>query len=443
MLSNAGGVISGMDAVQSDDSSTSSRSAYANDSELALDRYSGTIFKSLRRIDQRKWAHAYLKGLLVTPGKKSVRRLAAAISRDPSVVPSLRQFVSLSPWDFDEVMTELTRWVARHGPTPVWSIGRAVLPKRGDRSVGVHRYFDPASGRTLNCQLGLGAFLCVGDTQVPVDWCLHLPESWTGSSERRAETRIPHSEQYQPLWAQALRLVERLSARTDSASSVVLVDMSDEPDVRWLLHGLAKRRHDFVVAVPPHLAVLPAGEKTPAPVGARTLLQAQSQETAVIGLPHGHQRSTLFQTSLVRLSGNSLGHSPGPVFRLYTEVSPDRPRPVWLTSLAHQAIAEVGSITALQHGTAYAIGSMQRDFGLLDFEGRSFPGWYHHMALVSAAYAFQRLHGFNSVVPSRRQDGHRHGVPPRRHEEISRGRPADRTENAVGRSLSSENRTGN
>ncbi|MFJ9120293.1 IS701 family transposase [Streptomyces sp. NPDC102394] len=375
-----------------------------------MDRYSGTIFKSLRRIDQRKWAHAYLKGLLVTPGKKSVRRLAAAISRDPSVAQSLRQFVSLSPWDFDEVMTELTHWVAQQRPQPVWSIGRAVLPKRGDRSVGVHRYFDLSSGRTLNCQLGLGAFLCVGDAQVPVDWCLHLPATWTGDCGRRMETRIPDSEQYQPLWAQALRLVERLSARTDSASSVVLVDMSDEPDVGWLLHGLARRRRDFVVAVPPHLAVVPAGEKAPAPVGARTLVHGQSQERAVIGLPDGQQRSTPFQTSLVHVPGSSQGRSPGPVYRLYAEVGSDHPRPLWLTSLAHQPVAEVGSIAALQNGTRYAIRSMQRDFGLLDFEGRSFPGWYHHMALVSAAYAFQRLHGPNSLVASRRRD-----IQPPRH----------------------------
>jgi len=38
-----------------------------------------------------------------------------------------------------------------------------------------------------------------------------------------------------------------------------------------------------------------------------------------------------------------------------------------------------------------------QDFGLLDFEGRSFPGWYHHMALVSAAYTYRRLHGLTAV----------------------------------------------
>ncbi|ANP56431.1 transposase [Streptomyces griseochromogenes] len=367
-------------------------------SELPLNRFSSTIFKGLRRTDQRKWAHAYLKGLLVTSGKKSVRRLATVVSRDPSVVQSLRQFVSLSPWDFDEVMEELTHWVADRRPEPVWSIGRAVLPKRGDRSVGVHRYFDLSSGRTLNCQLGLGSFLCVDTAHVPVDWCLHLPTTWTQDPERRRDVRIPDFERYRPQWAHTLRLVDRLAARTHSTSSVVLVDMSDEPDVGYLLHGLAKRRRDFVVAVPPHLAVLPAREGAPVPARARTLVSAQSPETALVHLPGGEQRITHLQTSLVHLAGGSQGRSPGPPYRLFTEVGPARsPGLLWLTSLAHHPLAEAASIASLHRGTTDAIGSMEQDFGLLDFEGRSFPGWYHHMALVSAAYAFQRLHGLTAV----------------------------------------------
>jgi SRSO17 transposase len=390
-----------MNTAQPDTFPTSRDAPYARDFELTLDRYSRTIFKSLRRVDQRKWAYAYLKGLLVTSGKKSVRRLATTISRDPSVVQSLRQFVSLSPWDFDEVMAELTHLVTDRRPDAVWSIGRAVLPKRGERSVGVHRYFDLSSGRTLNCQLGLGSFLCVGTAQIPVDWCLHLSPGWTQDPERRREARIPDSEQYRSLWAHTLRLVDRLSARTDSASSVVLADMSDEPDVGRLLHGLTKRRRDFVVAVPPHLAVLPTGESAPAPLSARTSVLTQSPEAAVVQLPDGRQQFAQLHTSLVHLPDGSQGRSPGPAYRLLTEVGPHRaPGPLWLTSLTHHTPAEVGSIAALQSGTTAVIASMEQDFGLLDFEGRSFPGWYHHMALVSAAYVFRRLHGL-TPVPSR------------------------------------------
>ncbi|MGW5617989.1 IS701 family transposase [Streptomyces sp. NPDC003877] len=389
-----------METVRADTPSAPRRATYATRPDMPLGRFSATIFKSLRRTDQRKWAHAYLKGLLATPGKKSVRRLATAISRDPSVAQSLRQFVSLSPWDFDEVMKELTRWVADRRPDPVWSIGRAVLPKRGDRSVGVHRYFDLSSGRTLNCQLGLGAFLRVGEAPLPVDWSLHLSTAWTQDSDRRRDARIPDGERYRPLWAAALGLVDRLSARWDSPSSVVLADMSDEPDVAFLLHGLAKRKRDFVVAVPPHLAVLPAAEGLLAPVNARTLFPAQRPEPAVGPPPGEERRVTRPQTSLVHLAGDLPGRAPGPPYRLLTETDPfGAPGPLWITSLAHLTLAEVGSITALHTGTTETIGSLEQDFGLLDFEGRSFPGWYHHMALVSAAYTYRRLH-YPTAAPS-------------------------------------------
>ncbi|WP_239696286.1 transposase [Streptomyces sp. Ncost-T6T-1] len=369
---------------------------------MSLADFSATIFSSLRRADQRRWAHTYLHGLLITPGKKSVRRLAANTSCDPSVAQALRQFVSLSPWDFDAVMNELTHWVESHGSPPVWNIGRAVLPKRGDRSVGVDRHFSLDTGRTVNCQLGMGAFLSVGAVQFPVDWSLYLSPSWVEDPGRRNDARIPDSEQYRPLWALALRLVDRLTARTPSPYRVVVADMSDEPDVRHLLGGLAKRRRDFVVAVPPHLPVLPVGNlaATPPPISARARLSAQNTETAVVTPPAGRQRVARFQTSLVHAPGLSQGHPLGPPYRLFSEVrGPSVTGPLWITSLAHQGLPEVASIAAAHSGTADAVASLERDFGLLDFEGRSFPGWHHHMALVSAAYAYRHLKA--SVAASR------------------------------------------
>lgn len=375
-------------------SSRSCQAPLGSNFALPLAAFSKRIFSSLRRADQRKWAYTYLNGLLITPGKKSVRRLAAATSCDPSAAQALRQFVSLSPWDFGAVMEELTHWVGGHRSEPVWSIGRAVLPKRGNRSVGVDRYFDLESGRTVNCQLGLGAFLSVGAVQFPVDWSLYLSPSWMEDPGRRCDARIPDSEQYRPLWALALRLVDRLVSRTRSTSPVVVADMSDEPDVLHLLSGLAKRRCDFVVAVPPHLAVLPVGipASAPPPVSARARLSAQNTESAVVTAPDGRQRVVPYQSSLVHVSGLSQGNSPGPPYRLFTEVrEPSVTGPLWITSLAHRGLPEVASIAAAQAGTAAAVASLERDFGLLDFEGRSFPGWHHHMALVSAAYTYRHL----------------------------------------------------
>ncbi|URN13941.1 hypothetical protein LUW77_29040 [Streptomyces radiopugnans] len=40
-----------------------------------------------------------------------------------------------------------------------------------------------------------------------------------------------------------------------------------------------------------------------------------------------------------------------------------------------------------------AVTTLREQFGALDFAGRSFPGWHHHMTMVSAAYVHQHLHG--------------------------------------------------
>ncbi|WP_455568827.1 IS701 family transposase [Streptomyces galbus] len=372
------------------------------DSAVTLEQFSSTIFKSLRRIDQRKCAHAYLGGLLAAPGKKTLRRIAAAISRDPSAVQSLRQFVSLSPWNFDDVMEEITDWVAHRHPVTLWSIGRTVLPKRGDKSVGVHRRFDLHSGRTLNCQLGLGSFLHVGAAQIPVDWSLYVPRAWTQDPERRHDARIPDSEQYLPTWAHALRLVDRLSARLDSPSAVVLADMSNEADVGYLVRGLAMRRRDVVVAVPPQLAVLPVGEASPGPVSAGSLLRGQGPEGDGLAPPDGSPRASGPPSVLVHLPAGSPGHSLGPAYRLFASGSDTGSTGrLWLTSLVHHSSAAVAATAARTSGTTAVLDALRQDFGLLDFAGRSFPGWYHHMALISAAYTFRDLHG--AIAPAHRR----------------------------------------
>ncbi|MEI5097410.1 transposase [Streptomyces sp. PmtG] len=357
--------------------------------------FTDQVFQHLRRADQRRWAGAYLAGLLITPGKKSVRRLAGAISASPTAVQSLRQFVSLSPWDWDPVMAELTRWAESHGPAPTWAIGRAVLPKRGDRSVGVHRYFDPASGRTLNCQLGLGAFLCLGSLQVPVDWRLLLPAPWTEDPQLRRRARIPDEVSHRPLWSQALDLVDTLEARTQPTPAPVVADMSDDPDVGLFLRGLSQRARDFVVAVPQHLKVLPIGERAancPGPVSARAHIANGNTDVLLVTAADGRQQRLQVQSVLIRLPGPRAGATPEYPYRLFTEVLPEgRTGGMWITSLTHRRLDNVASLAAHRTGTTTAVAGMERHFGLLDFEGRSFPGWYHHMTLVSAAYTYQRL----------------------------------------------------
>ncbi|MEU1126363.1 transposase [Streptomyces sp. NPDC005899] len=366
----------------------------AEDFESSLACFTDAVFGSLRRADQRRWAHAYVQALLTTPGKKSIRRLAQTVSTSTTAVQSLRQLVSVSPWDWDEVLSALTHWAEQYRPDPVCAIGRAILPKRGESSVGVHKYFDLPSGRTLKGQLGLGAFMSFGPAQVPVGWRLHLPAPWTENERLRRRARIPDTMPYRPMWAQALQLVDALGARPAGMSATVVADMSNDPDVALFAHGLGRRGREFVMTVPPNLTVLPVGESEPS-TAARLLARAgtalSTPEPVVVTGPDGNRRHTRMHAGLVHLPWTQRGPI-GPPHRLFAEVLPDsRPGHLWVTSLAHQQLDSVASLASLASSTASSVEGMERDFGLLDFEGRSLPGWYHHMVLVSAAYAYECL----------------------------------------------------
>ncbi|MER5561001.1 IS701 family transposase [Streptomyces sp. NPDC058961] len=376
------------------------------DSELAA--FSDEIFSGIRRADQRRWAQAYLSGLLITPGKKSVRRLAHCVSTSPTAAQSLRQFVSTSPWNWDAVMRNLTRWVEACRPASAWTVQRVVIPKSGAQSVGVHRYFDPNSGRTLNCQVGIGAFLSIGSVQVPVEWRLHLPAVWTKDEHLRRRARVPEAVEYRPLEAQMLNLIDTLADRASCPSVPLVADMSGAPDADSFVRGLSRRGRGFIVTLPPHTRAHPTGESAPRSRGllsaAECLAAASTAHDVVFTSEGEQQRRTQVRSALVRLPGGRTAGADVP-FRLLAEVTQDRRSgPVWITNLTDRPLDEVMSLSTLRTSVTTSIGTMKRDFGLGDFEGRSFPGWHRHMALVSSAYAFRHLDASFSSAPNSPRD---------------------------------------
>ncbi|GAA3825814.1 IS701 family transposase [Streptomyces phyllanthi] len=374
-----------------------------------LTAFAEALFGHLPRADQRRWAHGYLRGLLTTPGKKSVRRLAATISTSSTASQSLQQFVNASPWDWEPAREKLTRVAERHLTPLAWTVTSAVLPKRGAHSCGVHRRFVPQAGRIINCQVGVGVFLSSAGTHLPVDWRLILPERWSHDERLRDRARIPGTARHRPFWVHALDLLDALASRTTRAPLPAVVDMSKHMEAARLIGGLSRRGQDFVVAVPLGLPVLPLGS-CPAPpvnspadpgtaqgcVSVQRFLQrlgARPTHTAAVTL---EQEVTLEQgdarilSARVRLPGGS--HTCH-TYRLFAEWCPTRRRPTgaWVSSLLEERVDRLMGLARLDSGTAATVSRLEADYGLLDFEGRSYPGWHHHMTLVSAAYAYARL----------------------------------------------------
>ncbi|MFG3226098.1 IS701 family transposase [Kitasatospora sp. NPDC048194] len=354
--------------------------------------FTDQLFGHLRRADQRRWAHAYVNGLLSTPGKKSIRRLAAVACDSPTASQALHQFVNESPWEWEPVCDQLRRWAEARVRPRAWTAAPVILPKRGEKSCGVHRRFIPQTGRTVNCQVSAAVFMSTDAGELPVGWCLVLPEPWA-RGPLRERARIPRTATTSSE-GQLLDVLDVVVRRSQHESVPVVLDLDGFLDSRRLLDGLIKRRLDFVVAIPDGFLLAPlepqfSGARRPVIAAAR-VLSDRGAEARPAALRPGRAP---VQDGLVQVPGVVAADQRPQPFRLFTQPDghPAGPGRLWITNMAHRPVEELLEYAERQPATGETVDLLQRRFGLRDFEGRSFPGWHHHMALVSAAFIYSRL----------------------------------------------------
>ncbi|WP_020391908.1 transposase [Kribbella catacumbae] len=357
----------------------------------SFSRFTGELFSRLPRADQRRWAEVYLQGLLTTPGKKTVRRMAAAVTDSSTAAQALHQFINASPWKWEPIQTELMRWVERQTRPRSWAIAPVVLPKRGGQSCGVHRRFIRQTGRTVNCQIGIGAFLSSDTGALPVAWTMLLPEEWSDAARRR-RARIPGPAAAASPAEGVLDLLN-----TEAVSMPVVADLVGYLDTCALIHGLVERGHDFVIAVPDNLLLQPGSHLAARQCAERAPVRAAE----FIDERTGH---TTHPTGLAYLPRTRTRPGLQRTYRLFDRREDGRGRPggLWLTNMTNRPFGELLALVDGMATTAATIGRMEREFGLRDFEGRSYPGWHHHMTLTSAAYAYQQVATHRLQEPDRR-----------------------------------------
>lgn len=350
------------------------------------------------RVDQRRWAEVYLRGLLLVEGKKSVRRISEDILSMP-VHQSLQQFINQSPWEWGPVRADLARFVEAAQPPRALVMSRTSIPKRGDRSVGVERHFLPEAGRVVNSQIGLTVDLAVESANIPVNWRLLLSDRWLSDPELRGSAHIPEGVQANPPWREFLDMLEEMDTHWATRRAPVTADLRQFPAADHLVVELARRQMDFVVEVDGSIP-LPEG----APL--RHVRTAHSTPGALrraeaaleyLGVRQPREssdparRHIRVASSVLELSSGHRQASACRV-RLLQECTPGgAPTRFWITSLMEDRVDVVLALSRLAKRSRGALQVMEERFGLRDFEGRSHRGWHHHMTMVSAAYVFDQL----------------------------------------------------
>ncbi|AIS01041.1 transposase [Streptomyces glaucescens] len=360
-----------------------------------------TVFGSLPRVDQQRWADVYLRGLLSTPGRKTMQRLAGQICGEPSAGQALQQFITASPWDWHQPRSVLARLAARRLPDHAWVAATFVAEKKGSSSVGVQRRFVPGLGATVNCQVGVGLFMVSRTEAIPVDWDLVLDGGWCEDAALRRRARIPDSVTGGSAWKRALEMAAGAGSAPWAQRTPLVADLTVTGDLAEPAAGPASGPGEWLVRVRPDHPVVQHGPGTPAspPAGPATAEQMIGAGGTRFRVALSHLDAgcgpVRVRSALVRLPGRHAtgpgGHPP--VHRLFALDSPGGSggAQYWLSSLRRRNAGYVFSLIRRQQLVADSLRELEESYGLLDFEGRSYPGWHHHMTMVSAAYAYRRL----------------------------------------------------
>jgi hypothetical protein len=378
-----------------------------------FDDFCRDVFATLGRVDQRHAAETYLYGLLKCAGRKSIRRLAATVPGRSE--QSLQQFINQSPWDPEPVRHRLMMQLVRELPPTAWAIEEVAFLKNGRYSAAVDRQYVRALGRVHNCQLAISVVLVAGQTTVPLNWRLLVPEAWGRDKERRTRARVPDHELPRPYWQYHIEVLDDMALEWGMPQAPTLVDTRQRSGAEAFLCALELRKQAYLARVG---ASLPVGYVRQSRLGGSgstngsgpadvwwgsandLILRAENLSRETVewhGPDNGGMLRSQFVQIPVRLLGGesgSNGNGNGRPRRLLVAewpLSKPHPRGFWITNLVDLPLAELVALAKKQECIGPQIENFAGQFGLRDYEGRTFAGWHHHVTLASAACAFQVL----------------------------------------------------
>ena len=372
--------------------------------------FAGEMLAPLARKDQRRWGEVYLRGLMLDGRRKSIEPMAARLEDGDE--QCLQQFVNQSPWRWEPVLRRLAVRMSGEIVPEAWVLDDTGFPKFGRHSVGVARQYCGALGKVGNCQIGVSVSAVTAQASCPLNWRLFLPEQWD-SDPRRVACRVPGEVGHEPKWKLGLAMIDELRG-WGLVPPVVLGDAA-YGDITALRLGLQERGIAYVLDVKGTTSALPedalpdrpayCGSGRPPGARYRRPFSSLSELALAAGWQASQQvcwregtrgpMSSRFLALRVRPANLKLRRAdPGgelPACWLLAEWPQDNDAPsdYWLSNLpADTPIERLVALAKLRWRIEQDYRELKDALGLDHFEGRSWPGWHHHVTLVSIAHGF-------------------------------------------------------
>lgn len=375
--------------------------------------------------DERRRASfaMYAMGLFGEGDRKSVEPIAARACGDPDGTERahdrLLHFMTDSKWSDRDTRRTAAQYalaaVTAREPVLAWIVDDTGMLKQGTHSVGVQRQYTGSAGKVTNCQNAVSLSITTKTEHLPIDFELYLPKCWTQDPLRRAEARIPDEIEFRTKPELAIEMIHRAVA-DELPPGVVLADSAygDSVDFReqirllnldyavgvhattkvWLVDRLGRRR----------------GEAISVKKLAHRMGRTKFRSTMWRDGTRGPLWSRFARMRVVVEHDDGWDPSVREDLWLLIEWPDNEKDPVHytLSSLPRtMSRKQLVRIVKERYRTERVYEDLKGELGFDHYEGRRFPGWYHHVTVVLCCFAFIVAERVRRFPPSGRRTARR------------------------------------
>ena len=384
----------------------------------------GGVVRSLSHVRQRENAVVYVRGLIEQGGRKSLQPTLFRLEETPARYESVQQFLADSPWDPELLIGACAERVASELGVLAWVVDDTGIVKDGKHSPGVKRQYSGTLGKIGNCQIAVSLHAVGQRGTLPLGWALYLPEEWCGDEDRRRKAKIPESVVFKTKPQLAGSLVGQ-AAGWEIPQAPILADCAygDDSALRTGLHALEV---EYLLAVSAQISVygpettFAVGERNGSVGRRRSVARADRKPESLRALAErlparawktlpcrttAAGEELLARFAFVRVvAAHPVRHDHEPPREEWLIIEwpehQEAPTGYWLSNLPRKTPRErLARLARLRWTIELDYRQLKGELGLDHYEGRSYPGFHHHCALVTCAHAFLTLERLHPKAP--------------------------------------------
>jgi SRSO17 transposase len=363
------------------------------------------------RRETQQHSEQYLRGLLVQHAdRRNAENLAAAIAG--ATARGLQRFLTNAPWGHRPVIAALHAFLAPrlNSDDGVFIFDETAAAKQGQCSVGVARQYSGTLGKVGSCQVGVFLAYASPLGHALLDGELYLPQEWIAAAARRKAAGVPPTTTLQTKGDLALALLQRTRKTghlrgqwvTGDAVYGSDADLRAAVDAAHLSYVFEVRSTERVFTSRPATAV-PAwrgrGRKPQRERRVADSVAPQTVATVAAAIPKGAWRTLTvaegaqgprrYQFWRARV-WECRADLPGRACWLLVRRKLDGSDPKYCLSNAPEttSLLKLGQVGATRWNIETEFELTKSEAGLVEYEIRSWDGWYHHMTMALLAGAF-------------------------------------------------------